>query len=99
MCTYVPLTLPRCCLKSLGQFKREVEDKRQTNAKKTKCGINLAMQVLDKSEGAIRKGVERNQIPHRRLGRQIFFSEEELFEFLESAPGLTLDEIRRRVEP
>jgi len=69
---------------------------RQVIAKKTKCGMKRAMQVLDKSEGAIRKAIERNQIPHRRLGRQIFFFEEELFEFLESAPGLTLDEIRRR---
>ena len=61
--------------------------------KKTKCGIKRAMQILDKSEGAIRKGIERRQIPHRRLGRQIFFFEEELFQLLDSAPGLRPEEI------
>lgn len=61
------------------------------DVQKTKCGIKRAMQILDKSEGAVRKGVERGQIPHRRLGqRQIFFFEEELFQLLNGANGLAL---------
>jgi len=64
--------------------------------RKTKCGIQRAMQILDQTEGAVRKGIERGRIPHRRLGRRIFFFEEELFQLLEAAPGLTLDDIVRR---
>lgn len=67
----------------------------KSDAKKTtKIGMKRAMQILDKSEGAIRKGVERGKIPHRRMGRQIFFIEEELQALIETAPGVTLEEIR-----
>ena len=70
---------------------------RQTTiARKTKCGMQRAMQILDKTEGAVRKGVERNQIPYRRIGRQIFFFEDELYALLDNAPGVTLEEIRRK---
>jgi hypothetical protein len=60
---------------------------------KTKCGMKRAMEILDKTEGAVRKGVERRQIPHRRMGRQIYFFEEELHELLDNAPGLRPEEI------
>jgi hypothetical protein len=36
--------------------------------------------------------VSRQRVPHRRLGRKIFFFEEELFEFLTKQPGVTLEE-------
>jgi hypothetical protein len=62
--------------------------------RKTKCRVNRAAQILDKTEAAVRKGVERRQIPHRRLGRSIFFFEEELYQLLESAPGLRIEDVR-----
>lgn len=62
---------------------------------KTKCGMSRAAQILDKTEGAVRKGVERGQIPHRRLGRSIFFFEEELYQLLDTAPGLRLEDVAR----
>lgn len=65
----------------------------KSTARKTKCGMKRAIQILDKTEGAIRKGVERRQIPHRRMGRSIFFFEEELYAMLENAPGLRPEDI------
>jgi len=62
-------------------------------AKLTKCGIGRAAQILDKTEAAVRKGVERRQVPHRRLGRNIFFFEEELYQLLDTAPGLRLEDV------
>ena len=84
-------------MRKSSQFKTGVFRMGQAIAtKKTKCGMQRAMQILDQTEGAVRKGIERGRIPHRRLGRRIFFFEEELFQLLESAPGLTLDDVRRQ---
>ena len=60
---------------------------------KTKCGIPRAAQILGKSEAATYQDVARRKIPFRRLGRHVYFFEEELFEFLDRAPGLRLEEL------
>ena len=61
----------------------------------TRCDMKRATEILGKTEGAIRKGIERKQIPYRRLGRRIFFFEEELYGLFESAPGVPLSEIAK----
>jgi len=58
----------------------------------TKCGIKRAAEILDKSPMAVYQDVARRKIPFRKLGRQVFFFEEELFEFLIKQPGVALDE-------
>jgi hypothetical protein len=37
--------------------------------------MKRAMEILDKSEGAIRKDIERKLVPYRKLGRWIYFFE------------------------
>jgi hypothetical protein len=58
----------------------------------TKCGIDRAAEILDKSVMATYQDVYRGRIPYRRLGRKIFFFEQELREFLERQPGVSLEQ-------
>ena len=60
----------------------------------TKCDVPRAAEILGKSEAATYQDVARRKIPFRRRGRHIYFFEEELFEMLDQAPGLRLDELR-----
>lgn len=60
----------------------------------TKCRVSRAAKILDKSEDAVYQDVARRLIPFRRRGRHIYFFEEELFEMLDQAPGLRLDELQ-----
>lgn len=59
---------------------------------KTKCYVPRASQILRKSEMAVYQDVARRRVPFRRVGRRIFFFEEELFEFLLAQPGTTVEE-------
>lgn len=58
----------------------------------TKCGIERAAQILDKSPMAVYQDVHRRRIPHRKLGRHVYFFEEELHAFLAHQPGVSLQE-------
>ena len=51
---------------------------------------------LGRTPKAIRKLVERGQLPHRRLGRRIIFVRAELEEFIQALPGMNIQDIRRR---
>ncbi len=63
----------------------------------TPCDVEEARELLKKpSAAAVYMAAARNQIPHRRFGRRIIFFREELVEFLDSQPGVTLDDIRDR---
>jgi excisionase family DNA binding protein len=52
--------------------------------------------MLGRSENAIRRMVERRQIPYRKSGRRVLFLESELKAFIEALPGLPLEDLRAR---
>jgi excisionase family DNA binding protein len=52
--------------------------------------------MLGRSENAVRRMVERRQIPYRKNGRRVLFLESELSEFIEDLPGLSLADVRER---
>ncbi len=52
--------------------------------------------MLGRSENAIRRMVERRQIPYRKSGRRVLFLESELKAFIEALPGLPLEDLRER---
>jgi excisionase family DNA binding protein len=52
--------------------------------------------VLGRSENAVRRMVERRQIPYRKSGRRVLFLESELRMFIETLPGLSLENLRDR---
>jgi excisionase family DNA binding protein len=52
--------------------------------------------MLGRSENAIRRMVERRQIPYRKSGRRVLFVESELKAFIEALPGLPLEDLRER---
>ena len=64
-----------------------------TKQRMTKCGVERASQILDKSPMAVYQDVARRKIPFRRLGRHVYFFEEELFEMLDGAPGVRLEDL------
>jgi excisionase family DNA binding protein len=52
--------------------------------------------MLGRSENAVRRMVERRQIPYRKSGRRVLFLESELKAFIEALPGLSLEALRER---
>jgi excisionase family DNA binding protein len=50
--------------------------------------------MLGRSENAVRRMVERRQIPYRKSGRRVLFLESELRAFIEALPGLSLKDLR-----
>ncbi len=52
--------------------------------------------MLGRSENAVRRMVERRQIPYRKSGRRVLFLESELQAFIEALPGLSLEDVRER---
>ena len=50
--------------------------------------------MLGRSENAVRRMVERRQIPYRKSGRRVLFLESELRAFIEALPGLSLADLR-----
>ena len=59
---------------------------------KTKCTVGAAAQILGKSEMAVYQDVARRRIPFRKSGRRIYFFVEELQEYLDRQPGVTVDQ-------
>ena len=59
---------------------------------KTKCDVRRAAEILGKSEAAVYMDVQRRLIPFRKLGKRLFFFEEELFDFLDQQPGVRLEQ-------
>lgn len=62
------------------------------NSKKTPCDVNRAGEILGKSPAAIYMDVARKRVPHRKVGKRLYFFEEELLEFLNRQPGVSVDE-------
>jgi excisionase family DNA binding protein len=58
--------------------------------------IAEAAAILGRSENAVRRMVERRQICYRKSGRRVLFLESELRAFVESLPGLSLEDLRAR---
>jgi excisionase family DNA binding protein len=54
--------------------------------------------ILGRTENAVRRMVERRQIPFRKSGRRVLFRESELRAFIDALPGVTLDDVRQRQE-
>jgi hypothetical protein len=63
----------------------------ETRVKK-KCNVEKAAEILGKSEAAVYMDVQRRLLPFRKLGKHVYFFEEELFEFLDKQPGVRLEE-------
>jgi excisionase family DNA binding protein len=57
---------------------------------------NEAALFLGRTPKAIRRMVERGQIPFRRWGKRIVFVREELEEFVNALPGMRPADIRKR---
>lgn len=71
-----------------------------THAKRIEGAIELlyvadAARLLNCSEKAIRRRIERGLLPHRRLGaHRIVMFRSELVELISSLPGVSLDEAK-----
>lgn len=53
--------------------------------------------LLQRSPGAVRSLISRQQIPFRRLaGRRIVFLKSEIDLWIQAAPGVTLEQLRER---
>ena len=61
-------------------------------------GVEGAAEMLGRSENAVRRMVERRQIPFRKSGRRVLFLESELRAFIDALPGVSLEEVRQRQE-
>ena len=58
--------------------------------------IALTATLLGRSENAVRRMVERRQLPYRKSGRRIMFVESEVRAFIDALPGLSLEELQER---
>lgn len=54
--------------------------------------VRQAAAFLGVGQNAVRHWVERRHVPFRRIGGRVFFVRAELLRFLETAPGVSLDE-------
>ena len=63
-----------------------------TQLGKTKCNVQRAAEILGKSEAAVYMDVQRRLVPFRKLGKRVYFFEEELFDYLDKQPGVRLEE-------
>jgi len=52
--------------------------------------------LLGRTPKAVRRMVERGQLPYRKLGRRVLFLRAELEEFLNALPGLRPADVRKR---
>jgi len=59
-------------------------------------GVEEASEMLGRSQNALRRMVERKQIPYRKSGRRVLFLESELRAFIDALPGLSLEDVRER---
>ena len=62
--------------------------------RKTPCNVPRVRELLGApSEASIYQRVARREIPFRKFGRKLIFFEEEIAEFLERQPGVSVDEV------
>ena len=54
--------------------------------------------VILRTPGAIRNLVLRREIPFRKVGGRLMFLRREIEEWVESAPGISIDDLRRLKE-
>jgi helix-turn-helix protein len=62
------------------------------HVQKTPCGVSRAAEILGTTDAGVYMRVQRHQIPYRKCGKKLVFFEEELLEYLDTAPGVRLDE-------
>ena len=65
---------------------------------KTICHVARAAQIVGKTEAAVRQDIARERIPFHRNGKRIYFFVEDLLEFLERQPGVSVDQALETVE-
>lgn len=53
--------------------------------------------TINRTDAALRQLVARNQVPFRKVGSRIIFFEDELLEWLDSKPGVRLEELEETV--
>lgn len=58
--------------------------------------VTEAASLLGRSENAVRRMVERRQIPYRKSGRRVLFLESEILAFIEGLPRFPLAKLRER---
>jgi hypothetical protein len=58
--------------------------------------IDAAARLLGRTPHAVYRLVARRRVPHRKDGRRLFFLESELQEFIDTLPGLTLEQMLSR---
>lgn len=61
----------------------------------TKYGV---ARMTGRTPRAIEKMVERRQLPYRKHGKRVVFKREEIEEFFDGLPGVTVEEARTRFE-
>lgn len=59
--------------------------------RKTPCRVARAAELLGKTIEATYQDVARGRLPHRRIGRSLYFFEEEIVDFLDRQPGLRVE--------
>jgi excisionase family DNA binding protein len=60
--------------------------------------VTEAAELTSRTPKALRKMVERRQIPFRKHGKRIILIRSELIEFFDKLPGVTLKEAEKRIE-
>ena len=60
--------------------------------------VRQAATVLGLTEKAVRRMIERRILPHRRIRRRVVVLRNELEQWLDALPGVTLDQVRAMEE-
>jgi len=64
--------------------------RRATPVNGTLLDVKSAAEFLGGSERWLRRLLERGVVPHRRIGRNLYFKRSELEEFLDALPGISV---------
>jgi len=57
--------------------------------------VDEAAGLIGRTAHAVYRLVARRQLPYRKHGRRLLFTRSELLEFLETLPGVRMDEVTR----
>jgi len=60
----------------------------------TVIDVTAAAKLIGRTEGATRQLIARKQLPHRKAGSRIVLFQEEILAWLESRPGVRLEDIQ-----
>ena len=63
----------------------------------TPVRIQRAAELMGTSTAALRQQIARGLVPFRRLGRRLYFFEEEIIEFLDRQEGKRPEEIKMKL--